>query len=290
MRKYKRTIIAAISDTHAGHKLGLCNPETELEEVDNNQNIKYHPQLSETQKFLWETYKWGVNETIKLAGDDDLFVIHNGDPTHGKAGFLVTMTSRMSDQILIAQANLNEWFKYKNMKGLELTIGTGLHEMGEGSSSLLIAELLRNKYPKIDVSIVYHGLLSIRGIDIDYAHHGAFPGSRVWLKGNEMRYYLRDIMMREVLSGKKPPDLVLRGHYHVYRREFVEITTDDYQYGSWIVTLPGFTFKDDYTRRATKSEFKQSCGMVVFEILDGQLYKTHKFVQSVDIRTRKTIE
>ena len=53
--------------------------------------------------------------------------------------------------------------------------------------------------------------------------------------------------------------------------------------------LPGFTFKDDYTRRATRSDFKQTIGMVALEIIDGHLVRTHPFVRTIDIRTREII-
>ena len=242
-----------MSDIHSGHKLGLCNPNVELEENQSGEIKKVHPELSEIQKFMYEVYQWGIAETIKLAGKDDIILIHDGDPTHGKAPFLQTMTTRMSDQILIAVANLGDWFQYPNIKTVRFAIGTGIHEMGEGSSSTLVSELLTAKYPAVDFGVVYHGLLNINGFQVDYSHHGPNIGSRKWLEGNELRYYLRSIMISEIMSGHVPPQLVLRGHYHLYKREFLETSADGKFYGSWIVLLPGFTFKDDYTRRVTRS-------------------------------------
>jgi hypothetical protein len=279
----KRTIIVIASDTHAGHKLGLCNPETILEDNTNGAITKYNPDLSETQKFMWDTYEWGVEETIKLAGKDDIILIHNGDPTHGKASFLETMSSRLSDQLLIGEANINRWLQYKNVKMVRFAVGTGIHELGEGTAGILIANALSNKYPKLDMSVVYHGLLDVNGFVIDYAHHGPSMGGRKWLEGNELRYYLRSIMIGEILNGDKPPDLVIRGHYHTYRREFLEVNGN----ASWIILLPGFTFKDDYTRKATRSESKQSIGIIACEIMDGVLVNTHRFIRTIDIRTRE---
>ena len=284
-----RIIIAIVSDEHGGHKLGLCNPKTKLEQLENGKIIEYYPQLSETQKFMWEVHEWGKEETLKLAGKDDVILIHDGDPTHGKASFLETMTTRVSDQILIAEANLSGWLKYKNVKLVRFAVGTGIHELGEGSSSIIITKLLSNKYPEKDISVVYHGLLDVKGFMIDYAHHGPNIGSRKWLEGNELRLYLRSIMMSEMMGGHKPPDLIIRGHYHTYRREFLEIGTNGKFIESWAMLLPGFTFKDDYTRRATRSDFKQTIGMVALEIIDGHLVRTHPFVRTIDIRTREII-
>lgn len=285
----KRKIIVAVSDTHGGHVLGLCNPNTMLESIDTNTITKYNPTLSETQKFIYEVYEWGKEEVIKLAKKDDIILIHNGDPTHGNALFLTKQSGRMSDQILIAQENIDVWLQYANVKMVRFAVGTGVHEMGEGSASLLVSELLRNKHPKVNIGVVYHGLLDIGGFLIDYAHHGPNRGSRKWLEGNELRYYLRSIMMHDIMKGKCPPHLVLRGHYHTYQREFLEIMVNEFFVKSWAVLLPGFTLKDDYTRQATKSGSEQHVGMVAFELYDNQIVNCHQFIKNVDLRTKESI-
>lgn len=285
----KRRLIAILSDTHAGHKLGLANPETELEQIENGQKVKYNPSLSETQKFMWEVYQWGIKETFKLAGKDEIILIHNGDPTHGKAPFLETISSQVSDQILMAEANFDEWLQYSNIHTVRFAVGTGLHELGEASSSILITNALQNKHPNLDIGVVYHGLLDVDGFLIDYAHHGPNIGIREWLKGNVLRLYLRSIMISEIMRGKIPPHLILRGHYHTYQKEYMEIMVSGKVYESWGILLPGFTFKDSYTRRATKSEYMQTVGIVVVELLNGYLYKTYPFIKVVDIRTKEIL-
>lgn len=282
-------IVALLSDTHHGHRLGLCSPNTVLEDITNGNVTRFSPQLSETQKFMWEVHEWGKEEVFKLAGKDEVILIHDGDPTHGKAPFLETMTTRMDDQFLIAEATFDEWAKHKNVKTIRFAAGTGVHEMGESSSSLNIANALRRSYPEKDISVVYHGLLDIKGFTIDYAHHGPSIGSRIWLTGNELRYYLRSLMLGEIMDGRRPPHLVVRGHYHTYRREFLEMTMQGKPVDSWAMLLPGFTFKDDYTRRATKSDFKQTVGMIALEIIDGQLSRTFPFIKTIDIRTKEVI-
>jgi hypothetical protein len=95
--------------------------------------------------------------------------------------------------------------------------------------------------------------------------------------------------MSEMMYGNTPPTVVIRGHYHTYRREFLEICSNGNCIGSWAILLPGFTFKDDYTRRATRSEFRQSVGMVALEIIDGKLVNVYPFIKTVDLRTREVI-
>jgi hypothetical protein len=281
--------VAIVSDEHGGHKLGLCNPKTKLEDITNGKVTVYSPQISATQEFLWEVHEWGKDETMKLAGKDDVILIHDGDPTHGKASFLETMGTRMSDQFAIAEANFDVWMKYKNVKMVRFAAGTGIHEMGESSSSLTIANSLRRSYPEKDIGVVYHGLLDIKGFTIDYAHHGPNAGSRIWLSGNELRYYLRSIMLGEIMEGKRPPHLVVRGHYHTYRREFLEMPSHGKLVDSWAMLLPAFTFKDDHTRKVTKSNSKQTVGMVALEIVNGKLVDSIPFIRTVDIRTQEVV-
>jgi len=50
----------------------------------------------------------------------------------------------------------------------------------------MLAKYLRAEYKK-DVTASPHYLSTLFGLECDIAHHGAFPGSRNWLKGNSMR-------------------------------------------------------------------------------------------------------
>jgi len=91
------------------------------------------------------------------------------------------------------------------------------------------------------------------------------------------------------MAGHRPPHLIIRGHYHTYRREFLEMSSNGNFIESWAMLLPGFTFKDDYTRRATRSDYKQTVGMVALEIVDGRLVQTIPFIRTIDIRTQEIV-
>ena len=50
----KRVILAVASDKHGGHKLGLLNPRTILEDEDSKGNlIQWTPDLQSFQQYLW---------------------------------------------------------------------------------------------------------------------------------------------------------------------------------------------------------------------------------------------
>jgi hypothetical protein len=289
--KYNRKIIVGLSDFHSGHKLGLLNPQTILEDEDEEGNItKWNPKLSEAQKYLWEDiYQPSVDSIIQLAEKDDICVLYVGDITHGNHYISQQVSTRISDQILIAEANLSPLLEAKQTKMVRIIKGTGVHEFGEGSSAVTIDKMLRNKYPKKDIKSLYHGLLSIGKFYVDYTHHGSPPGSRDWLKGNEARYYLRSIMYAEIKSGNKPANLYLRGHYHEPILEWLSMEMLGEEYDSWMCILPSMCMLDDHARKVTRSQFKITNGIYAFELMNDTIYKIHKFKKTIDIRTKEDI-
>lgn len=283
----KRTLIAVISDPHGGHKLGLCNPETIIEDDSTGEVREYSPELNEAQTLLWEVYSKGIQEVEKLAGKDETLLIVSGDVTQGNKYISEQISTRIADQIFIAEYNLHPWLDSKiNIKKVRMAKGTSSHEFGEGSSSLTVARLLRAKYPKVNVRSLYHGLIRTPdGVFIDYAHHGPTPGSRNWLKGNEARYYLRSIMMDEISAGNIPPHIVIRGHYHQYVKEYLSIRTNGTEYESWITIIPSMDMIGDFARQASRSSYRVTNGIVVYELINGRVLNVHFFGHTTDVRT-----
>lgn len=286
----KRAIAIAFGDQHGGHLLGLLNPETRVKlEMPTGEKYWHYFTLNEPQKHLWDVYTWGIEETKKLAGKDPIVVFELGDLTQGKKYISQWVSTRSSDQIYIAEANMLPWFKLKNVVAVRLVKGTDSHGFGEGSADLTVEGLLQRRYPKKDIETLFHGLATIHGLDIDYSHHGPHPGTRNWLKGNVARYYLRSAMMDEVMLGNKPPGLYIRGHYHSYVEEYLRISNSHEAYKSWLTVLPSFCMMSDYARQATRSQFTITNGMVAYEIIDGEVKNVFPFKKTIDIRTKETI-
>ena len=291
-----RKIIAAFSDTHGGHKLGLMNPEVVLYDEDEQGNlVPYTPRLTATQKYLWSQYQQDINSVIELAAGDDIVVIHCGDTTHGTKYPNQLVSTRPADQILIAVANFQPWLAIPNLSAFRLTQGTAAHNFGEASAEILVTEQLRAQYPDIDVGTVRHGLADVDGMLIDYAHHGPSTGIRKWTEGNQMHYYTRSLMFAELLRGQIPPRVVFRGHRHEYKRitERVESEEgDDRRLTYWeadMIVLPSFCGLSEHGQQATQSNYLIANGVVALEVVDGSLIDAHPFCRSVDLRTREEL-
>ncbi len=282
-----RTILLALGDNHSGHKLGLMAPETKLFDQDEMGNVvEYIPELTAFQKYLWgEVYLPGLQEVETWAAGDRVVILHGGDPTHGK-GFMDQLTStRLDDQLEVAIVALRRMMEIQGTSCVRFVVGTGVHEFGEGSAPLRIAKTFKREFEGIDVGALYHGLGQVEGLNVDYAHHGPGAGIRSWLSGNNVRFYLRDFMLRSILNGEKPPDLILRHHTHQLCDETVSLG----DHVSRIVVVPSLCGLGDYGRKVTRSAFELVNGMVAFEVVNGKIMDTKMLMKKLDVRTREIL-
>lgn len=284
--KTKRELFVGLSDTHGGFKLGLLNPDTKLHD-ENEQGVitTYSPRLTASQEYLWDIYTQDIASARELAAGDRMIVGHHGDICHGDKYPHVLVSTKPADQIEIACANMRPWLDIPEVTDLVIIIGTEAHEFSEGTASLLVQKQLAAKYPDKTISVCYHGLISMGKDDIDCAHHGPTGGSRAWLSGNEARYYLKSLMLAEIMSGNIPPALVLRGHYHVMVYETVQIGI----YTSKIMILPSYTFPADHGRQVTRSSYRITNGIGVAEFVNGLLLDIRPIFHTVDLRTRLSL-
>jgi len=286
----KRVILAVASDEHGGHKLGLLNPETVLEDEDSKGNlIQWTPELEPFQQYLWNLHSKHIDDVKHLAGKDEIVLIKNGDITAGNKYPHEQVSTRIADQFDIAAFNQRPWLELPNVKIMRITKGTGAHSFGEGSSEIITQRILKERYPKKDIRTIYHGLAKIAGITVDYAHHGPGTGSRNWLKGNNARYYMKSLIEDEIDLGNTPPNLILRSHYHEYIEEYYVKLFMNQRYKTEMCITPSYCGIDDHARQVTKSTYILHHGMIAFEIVDGKILDTYPFFNTIDIRTKEIL-
>jgi hypothetical protein len=278
----KRIIIAQESDLHGGNKLGLMNPDVILEDIQKNGDARlWHPNVTESQRELWLLRQDNIRRLIELAGDDPIHYIQDGDPTQGDKHKAELVSERMADQIKIAVENVKPIMALDNLKSARFAAGTGAHNFGQASADILMVNQLKALYPTQDIDVCYHGLAHYGEFVVDFAHHGPYTGSREWLKGNVARYYLQSMMFHAIKHGQKPPDLVIRGHYHTPVVETVCLNG----FTSHVIVSPSMCMVDDFAHQAAKSPDDVVCGMNVFEIVNDKLLEVHQFYKVFDTRT-----
>lgn len=301
MAKSNRRLLIITSDWHSGHRLGLMNPETVLYEqrIDGKGKMTRETMdytLGEFQRYLWEDIWLKALDDIKqLADGCPVAMVVNGDITHGNKYPDQLVTTSLANQFLLAEGCAKPWLdKMPELNFVRFAVGTGSHIFNESASPVIVSELLKPKYPKVDIGVVHHGLLNTCELKIDYAHHGPSQGIREWTKGNQLRYYLKSIMAGAYKNGTKPPDAVFRSHYHYPHREVVT----EYQRGddgrprtveSRIYLTPSMCGMNDYAQQASKSFSMLYNGLMVLEIENGRIIDDHldDFIWMLDLRTEE---
>jgi hypothetical protein len=294
-----RRILIVTSDWHSGHRLGLMNPETVLYEqlIDGKSKdgiSKLDYTLGEYQNYLWhDIWLPSIDKINQIADGSPVGMTVNGDITHGNKYPDQLVTTSMANQFLIAEGCIKPWLEQvPGLNFVRFAIGTGSHIFNESTSPVIVSELLRPKYPDVNIGVVHHGLVHAGGVKIDYAHHGPSQGIREWTKGNQLRYYLKSIMSASYRNGDKPPDAVFRSHYHYPHREIVtEYQRGDqgrpYTIESRIYLTPSMCGMNDYAQQASRSAPTIYNGFMVLEIENGQIVNDHldDFVWVLDLRT-----
>ena len=290
-RKRNRRLIAALADTHAGHTLGLLNPDTVLvRQIDEHgQAEEWCPQLTSTQRFLFPLYLEHVNTLKEMAAGDEIIVFHAGDPTQGtkyKDG-LIPGVDR-TDQRRIAVANLMPLLSLPNVQTVRLFTSTPAH-VWPGYMDARIAHTLQGLFPAKSVKSLHHSRTRGGEEIFDTSHHGPHPGSRDWLRGNVAFYYLRDRVYRDRRMGKEPARVYIRGHRHTW----IQMTLHD----RWrlrhsqhdLTVVPSYCGLSLFGQQVTQSEPELVNGMCIYELVDGKLAEIHPLIEYTDLRLEETL-
>lgn len=242
------------------------------------------PELTEFNKRIYNLYLRLYNRAAQTK--HNLGLIHGGELTYGAKYPAGVLDVSIATQVALGHASLLPWYKLKQLKWVRIVTGTPVHEYDEShSATLLIARQLRAEFPKVDTRVVDHALIDVEGARIDVAHHGAGAGTRIWLKGNEMRYYLRDRILRDILAGEKPPDLFIRGHVHVKHSEVIDVGDGKERR---MVVLPSYLGDiTAFAKKITKSEYQLTNGGALFTVEDGQVSSPEWITDTIDLRVKE---
>ncbi len=274
------TVIAVVSDLHAGSSHALADPDSLLERWDDARNEAYSVpvELNPAQEYLYEIYRWGMSEIAKLAGKRPLHLIVNGDMTQGDRFKEELSFPLVADQVQIASDLICRWKNIKTLKSIRITKSTRVHAFEDGQADTAILNKVRAVHK--DTRLVGHGQLEVAGVLLDYAHHGPPAGVRSWLKGNLMRYYLKSLMDTALKDGLRNPDAVLRAHKHERVEEWVVDWRGDERVKTLGITTPSFQLLGSHAQKATLSNAKVTNGMLALDVEDGRIREVHWFAKT----------
>ena len=282
------TRLVALADCHAGLRVGLCNPSVILyNEGEHGDLVPYSPQLTAAQVMMWERYTAWMDEITAMPGIIKLVI--NGDLTHGVRHPQQIMSNRAGDQVLIAASIIEPWIQTGQVGAVVFIAGTAVHNGAEASQDIETFSFIQHKYPKLKCRVMYHGSLTVAGVEIDVAHHGPGAGLREWLRGNVAALYLRDRMMGAFQYDGKPADLYLRAHVHQRIHVTNHLVYQDAEYTSTLVGCLPLCLVNEYARQRSQSPQFCQFGLQAFTIASGHISEPEWYSETVDLRTKEEL-
>lgn len=284
-----RKIVVLYSDMHAGHNLGLCNPDAKVLDTAENPPRERGVTIGEWQRYLWnDVYLPGIAEVRKLAGKDEIILNHLGDLTQGDKHAEQLVVQNPGNQCRIAAANFDPWLALKNVKRVRFTSGTPAHDGAELGVPVVVSNIISVKHT-VNTKVAHHSEQNIDGYCIDIAHHGAYPGSRSYLRGNSLRFDMRSFVLDCYKDGITPPNMLARGHYHSPVEETITELERNEMARYMYILCPSMTGLSSHARKVTKSISKITNGMCALEIVNGKLVDIHWYLKTIDTRVKETM-
>jgi len=196
-----------ISDGQTGHKQGLVNPASEMED---GVPIPLYP----IPKSLWD-----ITEDVRDYVDTnckkyDKWLINLGETTQGNAYKDDLLTAEMHLQFKWAAETMYPFLDMKGMKGARFLQATSWHEYGDGSSSKLMTEMLKAKYKKLDIKQMNQSRMLADDVMFEWTHHGSATSKRKYLEGNAAFLDAKDRVINHLIEGKECPRITVTAHTH----------------------------------------------------------------------------
>jgi len=275
------------TDHHANNKWGLLQPGTLIEEIapDGTEYFE-EPDLNPEQEFLLAVRNEALKGVKEIVGKKPIDFVFLGDAHQGTKHVTQYVSQLSSASTSIMIENFRPIFKQLNVRNAEVLFGTAAHD-GMGMThpkSLVMA--LRAEFQKTDIRLSWHTDIDVDGYVINCAHHGSGTGIRNWLRGNEMRYYMKSLVEDYKDRGEKPADLVLRGHFHGFHWETIRKYLPGGFQQTDMLLVPSMCGMGAYAKQVTKSRTDIINGSILLEVKDGALQKCHEFVTFRDLKRR----
>jgi len=265
MRSKEGWTLALFGDLHSGHPFAL-HPDTPTILPDDEAIAPNRWQLLE-----WEFWLNSWDTVAELRRGRQLIVCHNGDAIEGiHHGTTQLMTMRKDVQERIhyrcMQPVLDRVSFRQGRDRLFYITGTEPH-VGPGSSTEeRIARTLLDIKPDDNTVGSYvkkRLLLRVGGNLISIAHHGPGRGARNWLRGNNLRWFLKSYYLDCLETKAEMPRFIVRSHRHQSDR--AEVRDRNFKIVSEAFTLPGWQLKTEFVYRLNPDGVSE-IGLLVIQI------------------------
>lgn len=256
------TLIACVSDLHAGGSTALCPPTVTLDDGGT-----YH--ASTAQQWLWQCWAdyWARVAVLRKQYRCPLYAVFNGDLVDGQHhGTTQVLSGNPNAQAAVVNAAMQVPLALEPDR-LFFVRGTEVHVGQSASAEERIADGLRRDHRPVEGDRVHgtashwHLRMSVRGLLIDVAHHGR-TGQREHTRGGAAVLHAHDIFLAHAKRKERAPDLCLRAHYHRFNDSYDACPTR-------VVTTGAWQLATGYVHRVAPDTLADVGGVIVAVADDG---------------------
>ena len=255
-------IVAVVSDIHVNSKFGLFPPQGRDEG---------HPiSQSKMQAVTWGLWLqfWRKALEWKKQHDCPLIVVIDGEILDiNKHDLTEAMTLDPVGVLAIGESVLGP---VADMADQTFIIkGTEAHEGAHSFFSGLMAERLSRRPKATIVRDDYEDSASwmqvwaeFGGVTFDISHHPPTSGVRPWTVGAAAARAQAIIRSDYIEAGRKPPDVAIRGHRHLFRESGRDVKP-------FFIYCPGWSLKNAFVHRIGATTTPLKIGGLLFHCHDG---------------------
>lgn len=285
-KKEKDTLLIPLSDMHSGGSTALFPGYHILKDgVWKFKNTHHRPTAKQTK--MYEHFIRSAEYIREIRRDRRLIVVVNGDAIEGVHHNTVqVVTNNEQEQQLVHVFLMNQFLDkigFNKNKGDLLYYVAGTEDHTGDSEDFIATELGAELPPFAEGSSTFDFLpLEVNGKLVWFMHQGPVPGRGINL-GDSVRLWLRHRYFELLEEGKRVPDLVAAGHYHipVYNTFVRNYFT---MHG---MILPSFQMKTRYANRRYASE-PERVGVTPIEIFaNGLINVQEPYLMPIDSNTIK---
>ena len=248
------------SDRHVGSHIGLSPKKWHT--FRGKERIELSP--SPVQQIInaqWEdSWNWIFKQQLPIVAFDNADGIegdHNGifgiwskNPME-QAGVAI-------DILLPKRQKCQRWYATK---------GTPAHVGEMGQWDEYVAKELGATTDQTDEFASPHWKVNVSGTLWDVAHQGPRPGRSLHKFGDSVRAFGKDVVLRQLAQGNRPPDVIVRSHVHVAVHEIVKL----YDHECHVIITPALQGKTEYATKISSEDDVADIGIAWVKVCDGKV-------------------
>ena len=211
------------------------------------------------QRWMYSCWKDFISQAKSRAAGKKVYVVGNGDLTDGDHHDTSQIITRnRTTQRSIAIDCIEPLAEIADR--LFIVRGTPIHVKNDEEE--IAKDLGAEKFDN-DIYSWWELIAEFGDKLFDISHHPPGGGGQPWTRGGAAVRLAGRSVMEYAGRGEKIPDMIIRGHYHLYQDSFENIE------GCRAIYSPGWQLRTEFTWRIAAQ--RADIGAILFDIKSGEM-------------------